>query len=101
MAAAMFIRWSMTLRMICSVVVMIRLPPGLPVAKKGLPSFKTMVGVMGSNREDFLTAQKLLLEGVFPVEEYSQQFGFAHTMQAMEDSILAKTPKAILVIGEP
>ncbi len=61
-------------------------------------SGQTMAGVMGSNREDFAVAQKLLQQGVFPVSEYSQQYAFEAAVQAMEDSILARTPKAILKI---
>ena len=34
------------LTMVCSTVVIIRLPPGLPVASHGLPSANTMVGVI-------------------------------------------------------
>ncbi len=62
-------------------------------------SGQTMTGVMGSNREDFETAQKLLLRGVFPVDVYSQQYAFDDVLEAMEDSITAKTPKAILAIN--
>ena len=61
---------------------------------------QSMQGVMGSNREDFETAQALLQRGVFPVEVYSQQYAFEHVMEAMEDSIMAKTPKAILAIND-
>ena len=32
--------------MICSTVVMMRLPPGLPVTRNVLPSFSTIVGLM-------------------------------------------------------
>ena len=32
--------------MICSTVLMIRLPPGEPVIRNGLPSFIRMVGVI-------------------------------------------------------
>ncbi len=62
-------------------------------------SGQSMQGVMGSNREDFEIAQKLLQGGVFPVELYSQQYAFDHVLEAMEDSIMAKTPKAILAIN--
>ncbi|MGI9428441.1 MAG: zinc-dependent alcohol dehydrogenase [Bythopirellula sp.] len=61
---------------------------------------QSMQGVMGSNREDFETAQALLQRGVFPVEAYSQQYAFEHVLEAMEDSIMAKTPKAILAIND-
>lgn len=62
-------------------------------------SGQSMQGVMGSNREDFETAQALLQRGVFPVDVYSQQYSFDHVVEAMEESIMAKTPKAILAIN--
>ena len=62
-------------------------------------SGQSMQGVMGSNREDFETAQALLQRGVFPVDVYSQQYSFEHAVEAMEESIMAKTPKAILAIN--
>ncbi|MEM7316717.1 MAG: zinc-binding dehydrogenase [Planctomycetota bacterium] len=62
-------------------------------------SGQVMMGVMGSNREDFEVAQALLHRGVFPVDEYSQVYPFDNAMQAMEDSIRAKTPKAILAVN--
>ena len=62
-------------------------------------SGQTMMGVMGSNREDFETAQALLQRGVFPVDVYSQQYTFDDAILAMEESIMAKTPKAILAIN--
>ena len=37
---------SITLTITCSTVVMMRLPPGEPVTRNGLPSFSTMVGVI-------------------------------------------------------
>src|SRR6516162_6318493 len=37
---------SMTLTITCSTVVMMRLPPGEPVTRNGLPSLSTMVGVI-------------------------------------------------------
>ena len=37
---------SITLRMTCSTAVMMRLPPGEPVTRNGLPSLSTMVGVI-------------------------------------------------------
>ena len=58
-----------------------------------------MKGLMGSNRADFEIAQTLLQRGVFPVEVYSRQYGFSDIMCAMEDSIMAETPKAILAIN--
>ncbi len=62
-------------------------------------SGQIMKGVMGSNREDFEFAQALLLRGIFPVDEYSQLYSFENAIQAMDDSIRAKTPKAILAIN--
>ncbi|MDC0284108.1 alcohol dehydrogenase catalytic domain-containing protein [Mariniblastus sp.] len=62
-------------------------------------SGQSMQGVMGSNREDFETAQALLQRGVFPVDVYSQEYSFDHVVEAMEESIMAKTPKAILAIN--
>jgi threonine dehydrogenase-like Zn-dependent dehydrogenase len=62
-------------------------------------SGQSMQGVMGSNREDFETAQALLQRGVFPVDVYSQQYSFDDVVEAMEESITAKTPKAILAIN--
>jgi threonine dehydrogenase-like Zn-dependent dehydrogenase len=62
-------------------------------------SGQSMQGVMGSNREDFETAQALLQRGVFPVDVYSQQYSFDNAVEAMEESIMAKTPKAILAIN--
>ena len=62
-------------------------------------SGQSMQGVMGSNRKDFQTAQKLLQRGVFPVDVYSQQYAFSDAMTAMEESITAKTPKAILAVN--
>lgn len=62
-------------------------------------SGQSMQGVMGSNREDFELAQALLQRGVFPVDTYSQQYAFDDVVLAMEESIMAKTPKAILAIN--
>ncbi len=58
-----------------------------------------MMGVMGSDRVDFEVAQSLLQQSVIPVERYSQVYLFADALIAMEDSILAKTTKAILKIN--
>jgi threonine dehydrogenase-like Zn-dependent dehydrogenase len=64
-------------------------------------SGQRMTGVMGSNRSDFLTAQALLLRGGFPVEDYSQLYEFDDVIQAMDDSISARTPKAVLAVNAP
>ena len=45
-AAAGFMPWSTMLRITCATVVMMRLPPGLPVASSGRPSRNRMVGVI-------------------------------------------------------
>ena len=45
-AAAMSMPRSITLTTTCSTVVMMRLPPGEPVTRNGLPSLSTMVGVI-------------------------------------------------------
>lgn len=62
-------------------------------------SGQAMQGVMGSSREDYDNAQRLLQRGVFPVEAYSQVYPFADAMRAMTDSIRAHTPKAVLAIN--
>ena len=54
-----------------------------------------MTGVMGSNRGDFETAQTLLERGMFPVEAYSQCYPFEKAIEAMDDSMSARTPKVI------
>ncbi len=64
-------------------------------------SGQRMTGVMGSNRSDFLTAQALLLRGAFPVEAYSQIYDFDDVIRAMDDSMSARTPKAVLAVNEP
>ena len=45
-ASAMFMPRSITLTMTCSTAVMMRLPPGEPVTRNGLPSLSTIVGVI-------------------------------------------------------
>ena len=83
-----------------NVLVIATFPAEIPfLATPFTRSGQTMVGVMGSNREDFQLAQKLLVDGVFPVDEYSQQYSFDNALQAMEDSMLAKTTKAILAVN--
>ncbi len=73
----------------------------------GNPSFEatsftrtgqTMVGVMGSSREDFENAQLLIERGIFPAEPYAQIYPFTSLMDAMDDSIAARTTKAILEV---
>jgi len=62
-------------------------------------SGQAMQGVMGSSHEDYDNAQKLLQRGVFPVEAYTQLYPFDDAIQAMTDSIRARTPKAVLAIN--
>ena len=62
-------------------------------------SGQTLAGVMGSNREDFQTAQKLLAENVFPVEAYVQEYAFRDASDAFFDSIKATTTKAIVAVS--
>ncbi len=45
-ASAGFMPKSITLTTVCSTVVMMRAPPGLPVTSTGLPSLSTRVGLM-------------------------------------------------------
>ncbi len=58
----------------------------------------TMTGVMGSGRHDFEMAQRLLRDGVFPVEHYARIYPFERVLDAFADSIHADVPKAILEI---
>ena len=62
-------------------------------------SGQAMQGVMGSSHEDYDAAQRLLQRSVFPVEAYTQLYPFESAIEAMTDSIGAKTPKAILQIN--
>lgn len=61
---------------------------------------QVMRGVMGSSREDFDNAQTLLARGAFPAEHYARVYPFADVMTAMDDSITARTPKAVLGIHD-
>jgi threonine dehydrogenase-like Zn-dependent dehydrogenase len=63
-------------------------------------SGQTMVGVMGSSREDFENAQLLIARGVFPVEPYAQLYPFERVIEAMDDSIAARTTKAVLAVND-
>ncbi len=62
-------------------------------------SGQSMQGVMGSSREDFDNAQILLQRGTFPVEAYTQVYPFESALDAMADSICARTPKAVMAIN--
>ena len=53
-------------------------------------------GVMGSHKDNFLVAQKLLAQGVFPAEHYINLYDFNKVQQAFVDSIQAKTTKAVV-----
>jgi threonine dehydrogenase-like Zn-dependent dehydrogenase len=60
---------------------------------------QSMQGVMGSSREDFDNAQLLLLRGTVPVALYTQLYAFDQVLEAMADSITARTPKAVMAIN--
>jgi L-gulonate 5-dehydrogenase len=53
-------------------------------------------GVMGSHKDNFLVAQKLLLLNVFPAEHYINLYDFEDINQAFSDSIKAQTTKAVV-----
>jgi L-gulonate 5-dehydrogenase len=53
-------------------------------------------GVMGSHKEHFMVAQKLLVQGAFPAEHYINLYDFDHINDAFADSIRAKTTKAVV-----
>lgn len=55
-----------------------------------------MRGSMGSCRDDYMVAQKLMVTGVFPSEHYTNFYDFEHITQAFEDSIRAKNVKAVI-----
>tara|TARA_R110002049_G_scaffold156410_1_gene321403 strand:+ start:2191 stop:3306 length:1116 start_codon:yes stop_codon:yes gene_type:complete len=55
-----------------------------------------MRGSMGSCRNDYMVAQKLMATGVFPSEAYINQYHFADITQAFEDSIKANNVKAVI-----
>lgn len=59
---------------------------------------QTMVGVMGSSREDFENAMLLIDRGIFDVEAYSQLYPFDRVLDAMDDSMGARTTKAVLAV---
>ena len=58
-----------------------------------------MTGVMGSARQDFEMAQRLLREGVFPLDHYARVYPFSEIIGAFADSINATVPKAILKVN--
>lgn len=55
-----------------------------------------MRGSMGSCREDYMIAQKLLLTGIFPASHYIYKYDFKDVTQAFEDSIKANNVKAVI-----
>jgi threonine dehydrogenase-like Zn-dependent dehydrogenase len=61
-------------------------------------SGQQMQGVMGSSHEDYDNAQLLLQRGVLPVEAYATTYPFGNALDALADSIAAKTTKAIVQV---
>ena len=55
-----------------------------------------MRGSMGSCREDYMIAQKLMVTGTFPSEHYTNIYPFEEISTAFEDAILAKNVKAVI-----
>jgi len=55
-----------------------------------------MRGSMGSCRDDYMVAQKLMVTGIFPSEQYINLYEFNDISQAFEDSILANNVKAVI-----
>lgn len=55
-----------------------------------------MRGSMGSCRDDYMAAMKLMVTGVFPAEHYTDLYEFENVTQAFEDSIKAQNMKAVV-----
>jgi threonine dehydrogenase-like Zn-dependent dehydrogenase len=55
-----------------------------------------MRGSMGSCRDDYMVAQKLMVTGIFPAEKYINHYNFEDISQAFEDSIKANNVKAVV-----
>lgn len=55
-----------------------------------------MRGSMGSCRDDYMIAQKLMVTGVFPSKHYTDMYDFEDITQAFEDSIRANNMKAVV-----
>ena len=55
-----------------------------------------MKGSMGSCRDDYRSAMKLMVTGVFPSEHYTDLYDFEEVTQAFEDSIRAQNMKAVV-----
>ncbi len=53
-------------------------------------------GSMGSCRKDYMAAQKLMLLGTFPAEEYTDFYNFEDITKAFADSIKAQNVKAVV-----
>ena len=59
-----------------------------------------MRGSMGSCRDDYMVAQKLMVTGVFPAEHYTNFYDFEDISQAFEESIKALNVKAVVKIND-
>lgn len=55
-----------------------------------------MRGSMGSCRDDYMVAQKLMVTGIFPTEHYTDFYDFEDINKAFEDSIKANNMKAVV-----
>ncbi|MEM7379721.1 MAG: zinc-binding dehydrogenase, partial [Bacteroidota bacterium] len=55
-----------------------------------------MRGSMGSCREDYMIAQKLLVTGIFPSEHYVNRYEFVDVQQAFREAIKAENIKAVV-----
>ncbi len=53
---------------------------------------------MGSSREDFENAMTLIDRGAFQVEAYARLYPFDRVIEAMDDSMAARTPKAVMAV---
>jgi threonine dehydrogenase-like Zn-dependent dehydrogenase len=53
-------------------------------------------GSVGSSKEDYIIAQKLMLTGVFPSGHYIDKYEFKDIEKAFEDSVKATTGKAVI-----
>ncbi len=56
----------------------------------------SMRGSMGSCREHYMTAQKLMLTEIFPAKAYIDHYSFSDITKAFEDSIKANNIKAVV-----
>lgn len=59
-----------------------------------------MRGSMGSCRDDYMSAMKLMVTGVFPAEHYTDLYDFENVSQAFEDSIKAQNMKAVVKMNQ-